>query len=298
MNKTEQSELKTILKHYIDLEYYANSVDKDITDLYEELNEDCFQIIENQDSYNTKNAYNTVKTLLNERISDFGTRLNDKLETEAENIKNVELDFLSTMYKSYLTIGAVKLSRLLFTPIDGKDTAKTFAERTQKNIFRSYDNATRAGYIFGQSSDDIKSQIKKNLVQVKNGMNNGIKTAIPSFAKQTDRIVFLQNEIETVWVSVLDGNQCIVCSFLNGTHYKSPSLVPTYPAHNNCRCVLMPAKSVTTEIPKYQEYIESLTDKEQQHILGKNRYEMYKSGNVTLNQFINNGRLLRLDELK
>ncbi len=107
----------------------------------------------------------------------------------------------------------------------------------------------------------------------------------------------MQNSLEVTWVSTLDGRQCLLCTSLNGTTYKNPSLVPTYPAHNNCRCVIIPSKEVGEKIPTYEEYIESLSDEEQQHVLGKNRYELYKNNQLTLRQFINNGRVLRLDEL-
>lgn len=289
--------LKKTLLHYIDLEYCANGINDDVLILWEELGDECSELISAQNGISTKDAYALVYRMIKEKVESFGTELEERLKEEANAVSSKETEFLSGLYGASLSVGAVSLSKILFTPIDGRDTLQSFVDRSKKNILRSYDTALRSGYMFGQSSDSINEQTLRNLKQPINGMSSGIKTVIPSFAKQTDRIVFLQNNLEVTWVSTLDGRQCLLCTSLNGTTYKNPSLVPTYPAHNNCRCVIIPSKEIGDKIPTYEEYIESLSDEEQYHVLGKNRYELYKNNQLTLRQFINNGRVLRLDEL-
>lgn len=297
MKQTYSDILKKTLSHIIELEYYANGVNDDILILWEELGDECKWLISAQNGISTKDAYALVYRMIKEKVESFGTELEERLKEEASEVSSKETEFLSGLYGAALSVGTVNLSKILFTPIDGRDTLQSFVERSKKNILRSYDTALRSGYMFGQSSDSINEQVARNLKQHINGMSSGIKTAIPSFAKQTDRIVFLQNSLEVTWVSTLDGRQCLLCTSLNGTTYKNPSLVPTYPAHNNCRCVIIPSKEVGEKIPTYEEYIESLSDEEQYHVLGKNRYELYKNNQLTLRQFINNGKVLRLDEL-
>lgn len=289
--------LKKTLLHYIDLEYCANGINDDVLILWEELGDECSELISAQNGISSKDAYALVYRMIKEKVESFGTELEERLKEEANAVSSKETEFLSGLYGASLSVGAVSLSKILFTPIDGRDTLQSFVDRSKKNILRSYDTALRSGYMFGQSSDSINEQTLRNLKQPINGMSSGIKTAIPSFAKQTDRIVFLQNNLEVTWVSTLDGRQCLLCTSLNGTTYKNPSLVPTYPAHSNCRCVIIPSKEIGDKIPTYEEYIESLSDEEQYHVLGKNRYELYKNNQLTLRQFINNGRVLRLDEL-
>lgn len=288
--------LKKTLRHYIDLEYYANGVAEDLDELLEALYQNCDNAILANDYLKTKADYNAVHSVMEDYFSDFQTELNDRLEKEAETVKENERDFLSTLYGAALTVGAIAASRILFAPFDGRDTVKTFAERSVKNIRRAYDTAVRSGYMFGQSSAEVKEQAGRNLKQITRWINNGITTAIPSFAKTTDRIVFLNNDVEVVWVATLDGNQCLGCTSLNGTRYKSIADAPMTP-HANCRCQLIRAKDITEPIPTYQEYIESLDDEEQYHILGKNRYELYKTYGIELKQFINNGNVVPLDEL-
>ena len=287
--------LKKTLKHYIDLEGYANTVDSEILELYEELGEDCEQILASQKSIATKDAYNLIMKAIKEGVNLFGEKLEDKLNAEAEKVKNKETDFLKALYPS-LVIGDIATSKVLFAPIDNRDTVKQFVERTKKNIIRTYDNAARSGYLFGQSTQDVKTMTESNLKQVERGMENGIHSAVTSYAKTTDRIVFLKNEKEVVWCSVLDGFECIVCGSLHGTRYKSVSEAPGL-QHFGCRCVLMPSDEVTEPMPTYEEYLEDLSDEEQREILGKSRYEMWKNDGISLRKFINNGRKLRLDEI-
>jgi hypothetical protein len=289
--------LKKTLKHYIDLEGYANTVDDDLIILWEELGKEADGLIGSQTGYGTKDAYALVMRMLREKITSFCEQLEERLNTEAENVKNKELDFLKTLYPA-LVISEIATSKVLFAPIDNRDTVAQFVERTKKNIIRSYDNAMRSGYLFGQSSQDVKNMAENNLKQVKRGMESGIKTAVPSFAKTTDRIVFLQNKKEVVYCATLDGRTCITCGSMNGLRFKSVSEAPSVPQHCLCRCVLIPENEETEEMPTYEEFLNTLSEEEQKEILGKSRYEMWKNDGIKLEKFINNGRKLRLDEIE
>lgn len=287
--------VKETLSHYIDLEFYANSILEDITILYEALLEDCDKIIELQKSYNSKDSYSSAMKLVKDKINEFTSMVYDRLEKEAETVKEQETDFLKKLYG--FTIGTIALSRLLFAPIDNRDTLKAFIDRTNKNLYRTYDNAMRSGYLFGSTSSDIETQIKNNVKQVSNGIASGVQTAIPSFAKTTDRIVFLQQSIEVTYCATLDGSTCVVCGSMHGLRYPSIAKAPSLPVHDRCRCVLLPSNKITEELPTYQQFIDGLSEDEQKHILGKARYEYYKSG-VPLDKFVNNGTKLTLEELK
>ena len=298
MARSDNDILKRTLRHYIDLEYYANGVDEEIQELLEILLKECDAIISSQDSYNTKSAYSLAYKAIKEKVDGFGNELEKRLEREAELVRDEESDFLTKLYGSALTVEAISLSNILFAPIDGRDTTKQFVERTTKNILRSYDTSMRAGYLFGQNSEDIKAQTATKLKQVARGIQSGIRTAIPSYAKTTDNIIFLNNNTEVVYCAVLDGRTCIVCGNNHGLHFKSIATAPLLPIHCGCRCYYILASAVTEPMPTYEEYIESLSDEEQYHILGKNRYEMWKNYGIKLNQFVNNGMKLTLDELR
>lgn len=313
MRKTDNEILKKTLLHYINLEYYANGLDEEFQTLLNELQARCISAIESQKSINTKAEYSILYKLIKEEVDNFKKELEERLEEQAEVIMNQELEFLddvynkesesgekgksSTVTNGTLALGGVSLAKVLFSPIDGRDTAKQFAERTGKNILRAYDTPLRTGYLFGQKSEEVTAQVSNQMKQIARGMQSGIRTAIPSFAKTTDRIVFLTNNVEVVWVATLDGRTCIKCASLSGLHFKSVSEAPSVPQHCLCRCQLLPVNSITEPIPTYNEFIESLAEDEQKQVLGVNRFEMWKKYNISLEKFINNGNVVSVKEL-
>ncbi len=328
----DNKKIKETLLHYINLEYYANGLDEEFQTLLKELEDRCAKAILSLKSVNTKKSYSVIMKLIKEEVEEFRKELEERLEEEAEAIMQQELEFLDKLYnksdskktslnedkkdekenesednklsnkkrevsKTTLVLGGITLSKLLFAPIDGRDITAQFVERIAKNIKTTYDTAVRSGYIFGQKSEDIANQAEKSMEKISRGMRNGIITVIPSYAKTTDRIIFLNNNAEVVYCAVLDGRTCIVCGNNHGLHYNSISEAPSLPQHFLCRCVYVMASGVTKPMPTYEEFIDSLPDEEQYDILGKARYEYHKNG-VHLERFINNGKKLTLEELR
>ncbi len=304
--------LKKTLLHYINLEYYANELDEEFQTLLEELTERCNKAISSQKTINTKATYKSLINIINEEIDEYQKELEERLDVMAELVMNGELEFLDETYnapiregkgsslliKGALALGGVSLSKVLFAPLDGRDTLDQFVDRTAKNISRAYDTALRSGYLFGQKSEEITSQVSSQMKQVSRGVQSGIRTIVPSVAKNTDKIVFLNNDIEVVWCATLDGRTCINCASLSGLHFKSIADAPTYPQHCLCRCVLIPASTVKEPIPDFDEFIEMLDEDEQKSVLGTNRFNLMKEYGIKPNKFLNNGRVIPSDVLK
>lgn len=300
--------LKQTLLHYINLEYYANGIDEEFQVLLNKLVERCNAAIEAQKSINTKSSYNLIYKLIKEEVDKFKAELDERMESEAELIMNEELEFLDKTYnkqsesktesssKIPLVLSGITLSKVLFAPVDGRDTAEQFVERTGKNILSAYDTSLRAAYSFGQNSKVVTEQVSNKMKQVSRGMQSGIRTAIPGFANNTDREIFLLNNLEVIWVSTLDGRTCLTCASLSGLHFKSIALAPITP-HNNCRCRVLPLKDVTEPVPDFEEFVESLSEEEQKHVLGKERYKLWKDYEVELKQFTNNGTVIPVNEI-
>lgn len=296
--------LKETLLHYINLEYYANEIDEEFQTLLEELEDRCAYALSSMETVNTKTAYTAIMRVIKEEVDGFEKKLEDRLEEEAQIIMDQELNFLDETYNSrggingtLLALSAIPLSRLLFAPVVGNDSLKQFSERTGKNITQSYDRAMRSGYLFGQNTNDLINNTKNSLKQVSRGMQNGIRTVIPSIAKTTDRIIFLNNNVEVVWVTTLDGSACLTCSSLSGLHFKSIADAPGTP-HPLCRCQLIAADKVEEPIPDFREFIEELDEDEQKHVLGVERFKLWKQYDVSLDKFLNNGAVMTNEELK
>lgn len=296
--------LKETLLHYINLEYYANEIDEEFQILLEELEDRCETALSSMETLNTKSAYSAIMRVIKDEVGNFEKNLEERLEEEAQFIMDQELIFLDETYNSrggingtLLALSAIPLSRLLFAPVVGNDSLKQFSERTGKNITQSYDKVMRSGYLFGQNTNDLINNTKNSLKQVSRGMQNGIRTIIPAFAKTADRIVFLNNNVEVVWVTTLDGSTCLTCSSLSGLHFKSIADAPGTP-HPLCRCQLIAAGKVEEPIPDFEEFIDELDEEEQKHVLGENRFQLWKDYHIQLKNFLNNGTTIRLDELK
>lgn len=297
----KNEKLKKTLLHYINLEYYANGLDEEFQELLAELESRCMNIILSQTSINTKATYSAIMKLIREEVGMFQDELKTRLEENAQLIMEQELDFLDKTYNTgsiaALTLGGIALSKLLFAPIDGRDTTAQFTQRTSKNIIQSYDTSLRSGYLFGQNTEDLNKQITNKLKQVSRGMQSGIRTAIPAYAKTTDRIVFLNNNVEVVYCATLDGNTCISCGVNHGRHFKSIAEAPSIPIHANCRCVYISSLEAKEPMPTFEEFIDSLPEKDQRHILTNNRYELRSKYGISLSKFLNNGTVMANQEL-
>lgn len=291
----DEEKLKETLKHCIDLELYANGVYDEIEESLVKLYGKIDGTILANDYISTKKSYGAINSVLDETYKEYENELKERLNDEAEKVKEQEQKFLKYMYGTALVLSAVTAASVLFTPFDDKDTIKTFSERSIKNIKRTYDTALRSGYMFGQKAEDVVSQARKSLKTINNGIHNGVITAVPGFAKTTDRIIFQKNNIEVVWVSTLDGKTCLYCASLSGKKFASVSAAPTTP-HDLCRCVLMPAQFVD-EVPDFKGFINSLTEDEQKEVLGANRFKMWKEYDVSLDKFLNDGRVVPLKDL-
>lgn len=301
--------LKDTLLNYINLEYYANELDEEFQTLLNELVEKCATAIMSLNSINTKNEYSLIMRLIKEESEKFRKELEERLDYAAEETMNKELDFLDKTYNTpikegekvdwtALILNGVTLSKLLFAPIDNKDTTKEFTERTKNNIVDAYEKSLRNGYIFGKSSKEVLSEVSNSIKQVSRGMQNGIRTAVPSYAKTTDKIVFLNNNAEVVWVSTLDGKTCINCASMSGMHFKSIADAPGTPLHVLCRCILMLASAVKEPIPDFEEFINMLDEEDQEKVLGTNRFHLWKDYDVSLKKFINNGNKVSWKQLQ
>jgi hypothetical protein len=300
--------LKSTLLHYINLEYYANELDEEYQTLLNKLTARCNSAILSQISINTKSYYNLIMKVIKEEADSFRNKLEEELDEAAEYVMNQELKFLNDTYNGpiekgnsvnykALALGGIALKDILFAPIDDKDTTKEFVERTKNNIINAYESSLRSGYLFGKSSEELVNQATNKMKQVSRGMQSGIRTAIPSYAKNTDRIVFLNNNEEVIWCSTLDGRTCISCAALSGLHFKSIAEAPGI-QHTGCRCVCMIASSVKEPVPEFDEFIKMLDEEDQKKVLGTNRFKLWKDYNVNLTKFINSGTKVSWKELE
>lgn len=102
-------------------------------------------------------------------------------------------------------------------------------------------------------------------------------------------------------------HNCLVCANLDGKLYKTIEEAQPVIIHRGDRCLLLPyfviegdtrasKNGYVSAKTKFPEWLDEQDAKTQKDVLGATRYKMYKDG-VKLNQFVDNGRVLTIDEL-
>ncbi|ENU92087.1 hypothetical protein F971_01974 [Acinetobacter vivianii] len=163
-------------------------------------------------------------------------------------------------------------------------------------------------------------------------VNTLVRTARSHIANQTQEAMYKKMDFE--WLKVvatLDGKTCLFCAGQDGRVYRSddPSR-PKFPVHPHNRTIYVPVsdqegKTIgkrpfvadersVKDIPKdersgkvgqvdsnvkYKDWFSRQDATLQQSILGKTRYELFKSGKISIDKFsADNGSILSLKELK
>lgn len=159
-----------------------------------------------------------------------------------------------------------------------------------------------------------------------------VRTATMGIANAVREEVFRSNE-EVIkgreWLATLDTRTCLECAARDGKawdmegrpigEHSIPYAPP--PKHRNCRCVLTPVLRSWEELGIYgfedfdegtrasmdgqvsgsmtfEDWFETLDAARQEAILGKGRYELYKSGKISFSDLVDqNGRGLTVEEL-
>lgn len=220
----------------------------------------------------------------------------------------------------------------LFKPIDTKYglTFQSYLEGIEYGFYNTWDSAVRTGYMTGRTTQQIVKDVLGSLGKVgqvtnigsiqslKNSIYANTRTALQSFATETQRRVYEKNEqyfgdvapdgqrYKYQYLATLDNKTCIVCGSCGGKLYKNYEDIPTIPQHRGCRCVILPyfnvgheqiaSKNGYTEEISFNDWLREQDAQTQKEVLGKTRYELFKNGE-SIDQFVDNGRVLTISQL-
>lgn len=297
---SDNKKVDEFIKHYIDLEYYANGVTEEIMDYLADTEGECNDIILSCGYLNTKKEYSDASKKIKDKTDKLADKISKKIDETLNDVTKEELAWIIGFFAGAVIYHVMTSSKVGFTPYNGKDTIDSFLSRFRQNTEKAYDNAMRSGYTFAQSGEDIKKAASQNMAVVERSLKSDVQTMTTSFAKTTDRIVFLNNKDainDWVWIATLDESTCIVCAELSGKRYKKLENAEHCPVHNRCRCILYPEIGEHIEVPTFKEWMDRQNESTQKEVLGKSRYEMYKNG-MKLENFVNNGKIITLKELR
>jgi len=101
-----------------------------------------------------------------------------------------------------------------------------------------------------------------------------------------------------VYTAVLDSRTTVICASRSGKFYKSNERKPSLPAHWNCRSLYVgrlkkeynvydnDLKSDNALNTSYQSFLKRQPDAFQNEVLGKKKAELFRSGKLTLDKFV------------
>ena len=225
------------------------------------------------------------------------------------------------------------LSAVNSRPFNNK-LLKNYLKAFSKEQAKAVSNAVSIGFYEGQTTPEIvrgiigtKSQNFKNgtLNVSRTSAETMVRTALSHTSAVARNKSYEDNEDLSPyyeWVSTLDGKTSPICRSRDGKVWRVGE-GPLPPAHFNCRSTTAPlfkddVKVVNGKLIKqdqsgtrasidgqvsadlsYNDWLKRQSKAFQVDVLGKQKAELFRKGNLTMDQFVNNkGQELTLDQLE
>lgn len=297
MKKLKQSNLSKWINHSVKKELYGNSTRKSAIALLTTLSLQIKILIEKSRFISTKKKYQEVlvevEKLLKMYKYDYTdlltSQITDIVETESEWVK----DFMKGIGKT-IVIPASIVSTIRFSPVAAQtnftELVNSSVDRIYKNVNITLKNALISG---GQPNvEHISTELDKEVHRV----DSSVETFNTTAFSVTDYLIFKANKEKVIYSAILDSKTCLSCSSYDGQEF-SLADAPIPPLHERCRCTLIPVSVADEKYSSYKDWFESQSDAEKKIILGKGRYELYKSG-IPIETFSNNGQIVPLSQLQ
>ena len=233
--------------------------------------------------------------------------------------KNINIDF------KFPTSEQIKTSALFRPATDGL-TFQSYLDGIEAGLFNTWDSAVRTGYLTGIPTKQIVSHVMGGISQkdklkmagviepLRNNVYQNTRTLLQSFAEETRERVYKDNEqyfgdgeYKYEYLATLDNRTCLVCADCSGRLYKTLEDCPHVPQHRGCRCLILPYFNIEGDKRAskngyvdaditFDDWLKDQDVKTQKDVLGATRYKLFQEG-VKINQFVDNGRVLTIDEL-
>lgn len=271
----------------------------------------------------SSDANKLLRERLRESVREFGSREADWTVRKIKDQVPVEI---SVTQPSPRQIYAAVIDK----PVEDRLMSEAFGqiERNQKQWIKS---ELRRGFVEGRTTQEITRAIRGSrasgytdgvLGRWERGVGSFVRTAINHTHSVAREELYRDNEdlIKGVqWVSTLDARTTLICASRDGRVYK-PGEGPRPPAHFGCRSTTVPVMkswrelgidadeappgaraSMDGQVPDdttYKDWLGRQSESLQREVLGKKRFEKWKSGELSIDQFVSDDRVLTLDELE
>lgn len=325
-------ENKSIL-HQIQLQRVQNGIVKDCLVELEKANRLIQRELKKTSGVFSKARYKELRTYFKEVSKELKKHINDSMTIK--DFIDYELQAQIKLYKKYGNVQLVApnkeqlITTATFTPYTATSSFENFLNAFEYDYFNVWDSAVRTGYLTGMTTPQIVRKVMGYgardsqvadlgaIHSLRVSVERNTRTALQSFAMETHKMIYEQNESlfsGYKWLATLDRRTCIVCGHLDGEvkdKYSDFGEVP--PAHYNCRCTIVPVVKGMENIREsatrssmngqvsakitFEDWLSKQSADIQKDVLGATRYKMFSEGKP-IKDFILDNRILRIDEIK
>lgn len=178
-----------------------------------------------------------------------------------------------------------------------------FLEALEASHFARVETEIRNGFVEGETVSQISERIRTATKINERGAEAIARTAITHVAAEVAQESYEANrDLVTAveWVAVLDSRTTAICRARDGQQFPLNG-GPRPPAHPRCRSTVIPVVDglPTPERQTYGEWLKGQAAHVQDDILGPARAKLFRSGEVSIQQFTDDaGRTLTLADLR
>lgn len=295
-----------LLLHQIKSIFYSNYEAEVIISDLEELINEIEERLKSIKSIHSIQDTNERLAELEELIADYISEYENHMKSVATSISEKESNWFAGLILSAFALNVVipeKLNKnISLIPYSTSNTIKSFASSVKQKLNNTVKSSLNTGVFWGYGGEQLAENIEKPLDMIKRSVSTETQEMVQSFVKITQRQIQKENKKVFTgykWCSILDSRTCDLCAELNGTVYKDISTVPFIPVHYKCRCstISFVQEEAEPDWDSFSEWVEGLDEEDQLDILGRKRFDLWKSGELEITDFVNDGRKLLLSEL-
>lgn len=319
-----------VIRYQIQYEKYKNGIANEIIRLLDSADGKIARYIRKTDGVYTKARYQQIATKLREISRELKNSVEENIDVEGviDYVLRREkklMGLIPDITFVYPTTEQI-ITSAIFRPA-ADITYDSYLNGIEAGLFNTWDAEVRTGYLTGMSTKQIVNNVMGGLSpetrlkeagkinKLKNSIYGNTRTLLQSFAEETREEVYRKNEkyfgdgeYKYEWLSTLDSRTCIVCGELDNRLFKTIEDAQPIPRHRNCRCVLLPFFDIEGDRraskngyvdadTSFSAWLDDQDETTQKEVLGATRFKMYQEG-VKITQFVDNGRVLTLDELE
>lgn len=302
-----QKYIDNTISHAIGAVEYGNYFYDEVKGIADEAKDDCQAILEDYNRCGTKSRCNELKKEIDKRLLEMEDDIAAFIAFELPKIIEDEDEWLDENIKPLFNIKLGENTKLIkqlsIIPIATAGAAISFGTLISNRLKAIYNSEITQSYITGISLKELKTDYESRFSSFDRGLEADAETLGSSLGNQYERIIFTKNNSiikRYMWSSMLDTSTCIVCGMLDGQIYDDITNVQIYPAHDRCRCRIIPLPDFVSDDEAkttYLEWFERQPVKEKRAILGKTRFQLYEQG-MKIKQFVNNGKITPLKDIK